>query len=460
MKAVCLQVLFVLRVLCLVTLAGGQPKAPLKCSTECNHLSSGIPAKRIRSYRRTEPRCTKQAIIFITLKSVEICADPGEDWVKKIVEKLDQKKAAASPLPRDATSAAAPEEPGVFQKHVGLTVTAPSQATAPASFFQVTGTTVLEKIHVPAARTEVSSKSPPAMQGTTQLPAGLSTVIWEVAAHSEVTAEANRDSLKTPTPSTTFAAGVVSSQPTPYPTALVHGFDNAVGPTEEPVGHSANATADVRDVNSSSSNSDPMAITEGSDHSVLSTNKSLDPTSARANAPDTASSSFSSDLPSILDSMDIATVPAAPVPPETISVSTLNSTTAIDKRPSVHTNKVGSSSADAFATRKFYYLLPVGKQEPSDTLVFTSQAFSGQARVQMTTERPNDLPLPSFLSRSQMHFVIPALVVGGLMACSVVAVWLYLRFGVKTEEMSKEMVQGLLYHKEGHQNNVYPMEII
>ncbi|KFQ54709.1 hypothetical protein N334_09022, partial [Pelecanus crispus] len=88
------------------------------------------------------------------------------------------------------------------------------------------------------------------------------------------------------------------------------------------------------------------------------------------------------------------------------------------------------------------------------------QAFSSQARVQMTTERPKDLPLPSFLSRSQMHFVFPVSVVGGLMACSVAVVWLYLKFGVKTEKMSGEMVQGLLYQKEGHQNNVYPMEVI
>ncbi|XP_009572225.1 PREDICTED: endochitinase A-like, partial [Fulmarus glacialis] len=437
-----------------------QPKAPLKCSIECGYFTSGITAKRIRSYRRTEPRCTKQAVIFITLKSVEICADPEAEWVKKIVEKLDQKKAAASPLPRDATSAAAPEEPGVFQKHVGLTVTAPVGATAPASFFQGAGTIVLERIHVPAARTEASSKSPPATQDSTQLPAGSSPVIRGVPARSEVTSEANRDSLKSPAPSTAFAAGMVSSQPTPYPTALVHGFDNAIGATEEPVGHTANAMADVGDTTSPSSDSDPMAITKGSGHPVLSTNESLDATSARANAPDTASSSFSSGLPSILDSVEIATVPATPVPPETTSVSTLNLTAAIDEGPSVHTNKVVSSSTDAFGTRTFDYSSPEGKQDPSGTLIFTGQAFSGQARVQMPTERPNDLPLPSFLSRSQMHFVIPVSVVGGLMACSVALVWLYLKFGVKTEEMSREMVQGLLYQKEGHQNNVYPMEVI
>ncbi|KFV42874.1 hypothetical protein N341_09663, partial [Tyto alba] len=88
------------------------------------------------------------------------------------------------------------------------------------------------------------------------------------------------------------------------------------------------------------------------------------------------------------------------------------------------------------------------------------QAFSGQARMQMTTERPTNLPLPSFLSRSQIHFIIPVSVVGGLMVCSVVVVWLYLKFGVKIEDTSREMVQGLLYQKEGHQNNVYQMEVI
>ncbi|XP_074008714.1 fractalkine-like [Numenius arquata] len=418
MTAVSFQVLFVLRVLCLVTLAGGQPKAPLKCSKECGPFSSPIAAKRIRSYRWTEPRCHKQAIIFTTLKSIEICADPNAEWVKEILKKLDQKKAATSPLPRDATSAVAPEEPGGFQKHVGLTVPAPSQNTAPSSFFQGTGTTVLERTHVPAARMQTSSKSTPAMQDTTQLSGGSSPVTGEVVAHSEVTPAANRDSLKSPAPPTIFATGVVSGQFTPYPKALVHGFDNVVGSTTEPAGHSASTMADVQGTNSPASDSDPMAITK-----------------------------------------EITTVPATPVPPETTSVSTLNSTAAIDKGPSVHTNKVVSSFIDAFGTRACDYPSPVGKEEPSDTLVFTSQALSGQARARMSTERPNDLPLPSFLSRSQMHFVIPVSVVGGLMACTVAFVWLYLKFGVKTEEMSREMVQGLLYQQR-HQSDVYPMEIV
>ncbi|KFV79929.1 hypothetical protein N308_12867, partial [Struthio camelus australis] len=83
------------------------------------------------------------------------------------------------------------------------------------------------------------------------------------------------------------------------------------------------------------------------------------------------------------------------------------------------------------------------------------QTFSGQARAQLT---PNDPPFPSFLSRSQMHFIIPVSMVGGVIACSAAAIWLYKKLGIKKEAMS--MVQGLLYQQEGCQSNVCPMEII
>ncbi|XP_053934897.1 uncharacterized protein LOC104068360 [Cuculus canorus] len=459
MKAFCLRILFALSILRLVIPAGGQPKAPLKCSTECGRFTSEISAKRIRSYRRTEPSCKKQAFIFITVRSVELCADPAADWVKKIVEKLDQKKATESSLPRDPKLAAAPEGPGIFQKHIGLTATVPPQAPTPTIFFQGTGTTVLERTYVPADRVEASSKSPPASQNTTQLHAGLSPAIRETAARSEVSPEANREPLKS-APSTAFAANTVSSQPTLHPPALVHGFDKAVGSMEEAAGDTANATAYVQDMTSPSSNSDPVVITKGSDHPVHSTNESLDTTNARVDTPETASSRSSSFLPSILDSKGIATVPATPVPPEITSASILNPTTAIGEGSSARTNKVARYSADAFGTKTFGYSSSVGKQDPSDMLVFTSQASSGQAKAQVTTERPNNLPLPSFLSRSQMNFVIPVSVVGGLMACSVAAAWLYLKFGIKAEEMSREMVQGLLYEKRGHESNAYPMEVV
>ncbi|KAJ7409179.1 C-X3-C motif chemokine ligand 1 [Pitangus sulphuratus] len=455
MKAVSIQILLVLRALCLVTLAGGQPKAPLKCSKECYGFTSVIAEKRIRSYRRTEPGCTKKAIILTTLKSKEFCADPKAEWVKKIVEKLDQKEATASPLARDATS---PEEPGDVQKQVGPPVRPPPPATAPAGFFQGTGTAVWEGIRSPAARTEVSSKSPPGRQDSTQLPAGSPPVTQGYAVRPEVAPEASRDSSNSPAPSATVAAGVDSSQPTPHPTALVRGFYSTMRSAEERAGHAANAMADAQDTTSPNSDSDPVATTKGSDKPLLSTGESLDSTRARADAPDTASSTSRSDLPSILDSVDITTPPDTPIPPGTSSVSTLNSTIATDKGASVHSNRVVGSSADWSGTRTSDYSSPAAEQEPSDTAVFAGQAFSGQARVQTITDRPNHQPLSSFFSQTQ--FVIPVSVVSAVTICSVALVWLYLKFGIRPEDSSREMVQGLLYQRAGHQNNAYPMEVI
>lgn len=348
--------------------------------------------------------------------------------MKKIKDKLDRKKATVMP-PHDVTSA---EEPGSIERHVGLPELAPSQATAPTGFFQGTGTTVRERIRVAAATTEVSSQPPLGRQDPTQLPAGSTPMTQKEAAHPEVTPEAKGESSNSPASSATIAAGVGSSQDTPGPTA--------------------------QDTASPDSNSHLRAAAGRSNQPELSTSGSLDPARARANTPGTASSSSRSGLPSIWDSMKTTTV--TETTPQTTSVSTLSSTTAIDKAASVHTNRVVSPSANVFGTTTFDHSLPVGKQEPSDTVGFTHQALSGQARVQVITVRPNNLPLPSFLSKSQMHFVIPVSVVCGLMVGSVALVWVYLKFGVKPEETSREMVQGLLYQQAGHQDNVYPMEVI
>ncbi|XP_014736331.1 PREDICTED: mucin-5AC-like [Sturnus vulgaris] len=417
MKAACLQLQ--LWALCLVTLAGGQPRAPLKCSVECLTFTKQLEEKRIRGYRLTEPSCKKSATIFITVRSREICANSSEEWVQKIKDKLD---GITVMPPRAVTSA---EKPGNVERHIGLPETAPSQATAPASFFQGTGTTVRERIHAPSARTEVSSKSPVGRQDPTQLPAECTPVVQEEAVPSEVTPEAKRESSVSPLSSAAVAAGMGPSQPTPHPT--------------------------VQDTASPNSNSNLMPATKESDQPVLSPSGSLDPTSARASTPDTASSSSRSDLPSFWDSMKTTT--DTEKTPQATSLSTLSPTSAIDKAASTHTNRV-------VGTTTFEHSLPVGKQEPSDPVVLTHQAFSGQARVQMITVRPKNLPLPSFLSKSQMHFIIPVSVVCGLMVSSVVLVWVYLKFGVKPEETSREMVQGLLYQQAGHQENVYPMEVI
>ncbi|XP_030313920.1 fractalkine [Calypte anna] len=432
MRTVPLLVLWVLRVLCVVTPGGGQPKAPLKCSAECRHYSSRVAEKRIRSYRLTEPQCSQRAVIFTTLKSVEICADPEAEWVKKIVEKLDQKKAAASSLPHKVTSAVALEDPGVFQKHVGHTAMAPAQASAPSGFFQGT------------------ARSPPVSQDTSQHHAEFSPGTQAGAAHSAVTPEANRDSLKSPEPSPTLAADWVSSQPTPHPTDPPHGFHSAAGYTAGHLGHGTSAVGAVPGI-TSSSDSGPVAIAEVSDHPQPS--KPLEHGRSQAPAPVPGTFQF-------LGSMETTTVPATPLPPEIPSVSAQNSTAAADKGPSVPVSKVGSSSADAFVTRTFDSSSAAGKEEPPGPSAFPGQGYPDQAGLQVSTERANILPPPSLWSTAQTHFVIPGAVAAGLIACSAAVVWLYLKFGVKAEETSREMVQGLLYQRERQQSNVYPMAVI
>ncbi|XP_054026261.1 C-C motif chemokine 24-like [Dryobates pubescens] len=108
MRAASLRVLLALKLLCLVTLAGGQPKASLMCSRECQKFSPKIEAKRIRSYHSTEATCKTKAIILVTLRMLQICADPEADWVKKIMKELDREKASPSPLPQAAGPAEGP----------------------------------------------------------------------------------------------------------------------------------------------------------------------------------------------------------------------------------------------------------------------------------------------------------------------------------------------------------------
>ncbi|KFO88163.1 hypothetical protein N320_10064, partial [Buceros rhinoceros silvestris] len=88
------------------------------------------------------------------------------------------------------------------------------------------------------------------------------------------------------------------------------------------------------------------------------------------------------------------------------------------------------------------------------------QAFSGQATVQVTTEGPSYLPVPNLLSRPELPVVIPVAVVGGLVACGVAVVWHYLKSRVKPEGASREMVQALLYQKQGHESHVYPVGVV
>ncbi|XP_053905283.1 eotaxin-like [Malaclemys terrapin pileata] len=87
-----------LPLLFLLCLHLGQPKAPVKCKKLCTEFSQKrIPQKLLKTYRKTEPSCPKAAIIFVTQKNKEFCADPEASWVKEAVRQLNQASAPLNP---------------------------------------------------------------------------------------------------------------------------------------------------------------------------------------------------------------------------------------------------------------------------------------------------------------------------------------------------------------------------
>ncbi|XP_039896767.1 eotaxin-like [Simochromis diagramma] len=57
----------------------------------CFKLYPGrIQANLIKSYRLTDRRCPKSAIIFITKTSCSVCVDASASWNQRIMKRLDQ----------------------------------------------------------------------------------------------------------------------------------------------------------------------------------------------------------------------------------------------------------------------------------------------------------------------------------------------------------------------------------
>ncbi|XP_053537717.1 C-C motif chemokine 3-like 1 isoform X3 [Ictalurus punctatus] len=56
-----------------------------------NYQTHPIPAKYITAYEETEHQCTKPGVIFTLNKGRRVCADPGVEWVKNIMEIIDRR---------------------------------------------------------------------------------------------------------------------------------------------------------------------------------------------------------------------------------------------------------------------------------------------------------------------------------------------------------------------------------
>nr|XP_025042170.1 fractalkine [Pelodiscus sinensis] len=137
-----------------------QPRANVPCKYKCTKFSKRIPQALLKSYEKTEPSCPKAAVIFVTQKSKEFCADPEESWVQEAVRWLDQTSAPQDPPPSSTVSSAAvPEDIGDLERLIGGTASVPRQAGVLTSPIPGAGTTVSQAVHGSGVRTEEPNTS-------------------------------------------------------------------------------------------------------------------------------------------------------------------------------------------------------------------------------------------------------------------------------------------------------------
>uniref|UniRef100_A0AAV2JWD1 Chemokine interleukin-8-like domain-containing protein n=1 Tax=Knipowitschia caucasica TaxID=637954 RepID=A0AAV2JWD1_KNICA len=100
--------------ICLVMVNAGRGKAASGALYCCTRFTrSPVPFHRIRGYKRQSAleNCNLDAIIFHTVRNVQICASESDAWVQRVLERLRKKMAKVhqttetkSPLPVSGTT--------------------------------------------------------------------------------------------------------------------------------------------------------------------------------------------------------------------------------------------------------------------------------------------------------------------------------------------------------------------
>nr|XP_033777526.1 C-C motif chemokine 4-like isoform X2 [Geotrypetes seraphini] len=68
----------------------GETGADVPTSCCFSYTSRKLPRGHVQDYFITSSMCSQPAIIFITKKGREVCANPIEEWVEKHVDYLEQ----------------------------------------------------------------------------------------------------------------------------------------------------------------------------------------------------------------------------------------------------------------------------------------------------------------------------------------------------------------------------------
>ncbi|NXW72467.1 CCL4 protein, partial [Hirundo rustica] len=60
---------------------------PISCCF--SYISRQLPRSFVKDYYETNSQCSQPAVVFITRKGREVCANPVEDWVQQYVNELE-----------------------------------------------------------------------------------------------------------------------------------------------------------------------------------------------------------------------------------------------------------------------------------------------------------------------------------------------------------------------------------
>ncbi|XP_070843849.1 C-C motif chemokine 14-like [Chaetodon trifascialis] len=72
----------------LAVLASENSFSPDECCFD--FYSTKLPKSKVVSYRHTDERCSKTAVVFTMKKGGAFCVDPSVDWVKNIMKAKDR----------------------------------------------------------------------------------------------------------------------------------------------------------------------------------------------------------------------------------------------------------------------------------------------------------------------------------------------------------------------------------
>ncbi|XP_043350850.1 fractalkine-like isoform X2 [Dermochelys coriacea] len=482
------------------------------CKKLCTKFSHRqIPQKLLKTYRKTEPSCAKAAIIFVTQKNKEFCADPEASWVKEAVRQLNQASAPLNlPLSRTVKSAVAEEGTCVFHRSVGDAVSKPTAPSVPASPIHEAGTPVSQAIHVSVVRTEEPNISILTVQkaktSCTKSSSALQETVTPFTIHPEPVANVSEVSIRSITMPAADVPDSTSSRFHSDPTPVMKSSESFIGSRNKSTGFTISPTTDIPGTAPSRFHSDPTPVIKGFESPIQPTYNSVGSTrNQTADGLASAPSRLISDASSIVNGPEIAelsptflttpspleSVPSKPViglasmgqetenstmkptailkGSDAINRSTPHPTSPGGESSSVSPNSgderdvVSDSTADAHTGR---YLSPLGEKDPSrafpesisptETSVLSFKSFTLQNRAEGTSDGPL---VSSILPASQTHILKLALLVSILGICSA-AVWMYIKSKDCPEESAKEMIQDLLFNQQDSQTNEYAMEAV